>query len=54
MKNKKILNKDGSITEAEILPINLAVDHRFIDGAIAAKMIKEVKIQIINLNFLFS
>ena len=41
-KNKKILNKDGSITESEILPINLAIDNRFINGAVGAKMMKEV------------
>jgi pyruvate/2-oxoglutarate dehydrogenase complex dihydrolipoamide acyltransferase (E2) component len=42
-KNKKILEKDGSVIEREFIPVYLAVDHRYIDGAIGSKMIKEVK-----------
>jgi hypothetical protein len=42
VKTKKILNKDGSITEKEILPVNLALDHRYFDGAVGAKVLKEV------------
>jgi hypothetical protein len=39
---KKILNKDGSYTESQILPIHLTIDHRYADGVLAAKMIKMV------------
>ena len=38
---KKVLNKDGSITELEYLPVNTAIDHRYIDGVLGAKLIKE-------------
>lgn len=49
-KKKKTLHKDGSITEEEFLPVNMAIDHRFIDGAIGAKMIREVN----NTNYLLT
>ena len=39
---KKTLNIDGTITESEILPIHLSIDHRYADGVLAAKMIKMV------------
>jgi|LauGreDrversion4_2_1035121.scaffolds.fasta_scaffold2444250_1 hypothetical protein len=42
IKVKRELNKDGTITEKEILPINFACDHRFLDGALGAKMIRLV------------
>jgi pyruvate/2-oxoglutarate dehydrogenase complex dihydrolipoamide acyltransferase (E2) component len=41
-KKKRILNKDGSFTEKEILPVNITLDHRFMDGVLGAKMIKFV------------
>ena len=40
---KKILNKDGTFTETEYLPVNFTLDHRFIDGVLSAKMVKEAK-----------
>lgn len=43
---KKILNKDGTVTEKELLPVYFASDHRYIDGVAGAKMIKDV-------NFIF-
>ena len=36
------MNKDGSITEKDILPVNLALDHRYFDGAGGAKVLREV------------
>jgi hypothetical protein len=42
-KFKKTLNKDGTMTEQERLPVHLSIDHRYADGAIAAKMIKQIK-----------
>ena len=39
---KKELNKDGTYTEKEILPIHMTIDHRFVDGTIAAKILKKV------------
>jgi hypothetical protein len=43
---KKTLNKDGTYTEEEILPLNFSFDHRFFDGAVMAKMKKEVLVYI--------
>ena len=43
LKKKRILNKDGSYTETEYLPVNFTLDHRFIDGVLSAKMVKEGK-----------
>ena len=43
LKKKKILNKDGTFTETEYLPVNFTLDHRFIDGVLSAKMVKEAK-----------
>ena len=43
IKKKRILNKDGSYTETEYLPVNFTLDHRFIDGVLSAKMVKEGK-----------
>jgi hypothetical protein len=43
-KIKRILNKDGSVTEKEILPVHFAVDHRYIDGILGAKLMNEVKL----------
>ena len=43
IKKKKILNKDGTFTETEYLPVNFTLDHRFIDGVLSAKMVKEGK-----------
>lgn len=43
LKKKKILNKDGSITEKEYLPVHFTLDHRFIDGVLSSKMVKEAK-----------
>jgi pyruvate/2-oxoglutarate dehydrogenase complex dihydrolipoamide acyltransferase (E2) component len=37
------LNKDGSISEIERLPVHLSIDHRYADGILAAKMIKKIK-----------
>ena len=42
IKNKKILNKDGSYTEKSYLPLYFTCDHRFIDGVLGAKLVKEV------------
>jgi pyruvate/2-oxoglutarate dehydrogenase complex dihydrolipoamide acyltransferase (E2) component len=39
---KKVLNKDGSYTEKSYLPLNFTCDHRFIDGVIGAKLVREV------------
>jgi hypothetical protein len=41
-KIKKILNKDGTITEKELLPVYFACDHRYVDGVAGSKMIKDV------------
>jgi len=46
LKRKRILNKDGTFTEKDILPVNLALDHRYFDGAVAAKIMREVWILI--------
>ena len=43
IEKKKILNKDGSITEKEYLPVHFTLDHRFIDGVLSSKMVKEAK-----------
>lgn len=42
LKIKRTLNKDGSITEREVLPVHFAVDHRYVDGILGAKMMNEV------------
>jgi hypothetical protein len=47
------MNKDGSFTEKDILPVNLALDHRYFDGAVAAKIMKEVQIYIIMLFLIY-
>ena len=39
---KKTLNHDGTYTEKEILPIHMTIDHRFVDGTVAAKLLKKV------------
>lgn len=39
---KKELNKDGSYTEKNYLPLHFTCDHRFIDGMLGAKLVKEV------------
>lgn len=49
IKKKRILNKDGSYTEKDILPVNMALDHRYFDGAIAAKVMREVKYNAISI-----
>jgi hypothetical protein len=40
--NKKVLSKDGSYTEKSYLPLHFTCDHRFIDGILGAKLVKEV------------
>jgi hypothetical protein len=42
-KKTHVLNNDGTYSEKEILRINMACDHRFIDGALGSKLLKEVK-----------
>ena len=46
---KNVLNKDGTTTEKLYLPLHFTADHRYIDGVLGAKLIKEVKF----INFLF-
>jgi pyruvate/2-oxoglutarate dehydrogenase complex dihydrolipoamide acyltransferase (E2) component len=45
---KKRLEKDGTYTEEEVLPVNFSFDHRYGDGSLAAKMIREVNNLITN------
>ncbi len=40
---KNVLNKDGTLTEKNYLPLHFNCDHRFMDGVLGAKMVKEVK-----------
>ena len=40
---KKIVNEDGTITEKEYLPVNFTIDHRYVDGVLCAKMVKEAR-----------
>jgi len=47
---KKVLNKDGSNTEKSYLPLHFTCDHRFIDGVIGAKLVREV-LNIFTINF---
>lgn len=42
IKKKKLLQKDGTYTFKEIIPINVALDHRYMDGILASKLISEV------------
>jgi len=42
---KNILNKDGTFTEKVYLPLHFSCDHRFIDGVLGAKLVKEVIIK---------
>ena len=42
LKNKKKLQADGSYLESEYLPVNICLDHRYIDGALGAKLITGV------------
>lgn len=41
---KNVLNKDGTYTEKSFLPLYFTCDHRFIDGMLGAKLVKEVLI----------
>jgi hypothetical protein len=43
MKKKKILQVDGSYLESEYLPAFICLDHRYLDGALGAKLIKKTK-----------
>ena len=40
---KNVLNKDGSTSEKLFLPLHFTADHRYIDGVLGAKLIKQVK-----------
>jgi hypothetical protein len=39
---KNVLNKDGSTSEKLFLPLHFTADHRYIDGVLGAKLIKQV------------
>ena len=41
---KNVLNKDGTYTEKSYLPLNFTCDHRYIDGVLGAKLVKEVNL----------
>lgn len=43
---KNELNKDGSTTEKSYLPVLIAADHRYVDGVLASKIMKEVLFKI--------
>lgn len=40
---KKILNQDGIYEEKEFLPVNFSIDHRYVDGVLCAKMVREAR-----------
>ena len=40
---KNIGNPDGSIVEKEYLPVNFSIDHRYVDGVLCAKMVREAR-----------
>ena len=46
IKKSRKLQADGSYIEREYLPVNICLDHRYIDGAIGSKLIKKVKNQL--------
>ena len=48
---KNVLNKDGTNTEKSYLPLNFTCDHRYIDGVLGAKLVKEVNLFLFFLNF---
>lgn len=39
---KKILQKDGTYEEVELLPVNFAMDHRGLDGVLGGKILKNI------------
>lgn len=41
---KKILKLDGSFDVKNVLNMNFALDHRYIDGALGAKIIREMNV----------
>lgn len=41
---EKILMKNGDYQENEVMNINFSIDHRYMDGAVGAKLIREMKI----------
>ena len=40
---KPTVNPDGSVTEKEYLPVNFTIDHRYVDGVLCAKMVREAR-----------
>lgn len=35
---------DGTVIESDIFPVNFTIDHRYIDGVLAAKMVKHARL----------
>mmetsp|Transcript_23244 Transcript_23244/g.24181 ORF Transcript_23244/g.24181 Transcript_23244/m.24181 type:complete len:311 (-) Transcript_23244:68-1000(-) len=42
VKTKSILQKDGSLLKKEVITMNFALDHRYIDGVLGAKLAREL------------
>ena len=40
---EKTLQKDGTYKQREVLPVTFTLDHRYIDGALSAKMVAEAR-----------
>lgn len=40
---EKILLKNGDYKESDVMNINFSIDHRYMDGAVGAKLIKHMK-----------
>ena len=43
VKKSTKLQKDGSKIEYEYLPVNICMDHRYIDGSVGSKLIAKVQ-----------
>lgn len=44
VETKKKLNTDGTISVIDYLPVNFTLDHRYMDGVLSSKMVKESRI----------
>lgn len=44
----KLLNKSGEEIEDELMTLNFALDHRYMDGMLIAKLIKEINYYVEN------
>ncbi|MCF6197325.1 MAG: 2-oxo acid dehydrogenase subunit E2, partial [Emcibacter sp.] len=40
---QRVIMKDGAVTSATVMSVNLACDHRAIDGAVGAKFLGAIK-----------